>query len=213
MDGAYESMLERIQAHATRHGLDDARLAREEFHRRTGEFVEGEPWYELRMNMFLDYFLLDRPGQDGATPAEAFLAAHGGALTDEARRGFEHLTVTLRSVFRLQRVRGGDLLLDDLGGGGRWRVRWTLPMVGLTAGDFIDTRIVLVGGVPTTGRSGVLHPREAHEAIEKIVARAQGVRMPPRELVDHLDKMRLKLDRYSNVRIRHVYQYPDDAVM
>jgi hypothetical protein len=37
--------------------------------------------------------------------------------------------------------------------------------------------------------------------------------MPPRELVDHLDKMRLKLDRYSNVRIRHVYQYPDDAVM
>jgi hypothetical protein len=37
--------------------------------------------------------------------------------------------------------------------------------------------------------------------------------MPPRELVDHLDKMRLKLDRYSNVRIRHVYQYPDDAIM
>jgi hypothetical protein len=25
--------------------------------------------------------------------------------------------------------------------------------------------------------------------------------------------MRLKLDRYSNVRIRHVYQYPGDAVL
>jgi hypothetical protein len=213
MDGVYESMLERLQAHATRDGLDDARLAREEFHRRTGEFVEGEPWCELRMSMFLDYYLLDRPSADGATPAEAFLAAHGDELSSAQRRGFEHLTVTLRSVFRLRRLRGSELVLDDLGGGGRWRVRWTLPSIGLTAGDVIDTRIVLIDGEATTGRSGVLHPREAHEAIEKIVARARAAGMPPRELVDHLDKMRLKLDRYSNVRIRHVYQYPGDAVM
>jgi len=213
MDGVYESMLERIQAYATRHGLDDARLAREEFHRRTGEFVEGEPWYELRMNMFLDYYLLDRPGSDGATPAEAFLASFGHTLESATLRDFEHLTVTLRSVFRLRRIRGSELELDDLGGGGRWRVTWTLPSIGLAIGDIIDTRIVLVGGVATTGRSGVLHPREAHEAIGKIVARARKASMPPRVLVDHLDKMRLKLDRYSNVRIRHVYQYPDDAVM
>ena len=106
-----------------------------------------------------------------------------------------------------------ELELDDLGGGGRWCATWTLPSIGLAVGDIVDTRIVLVDGVPTVGRSAVLHPREAHEAIEKIVARARGAGMPPRDLVDHLDKMRLKLDRYSNVRIRHVYQYPDDAIM
>jgi hypothetical protein len=213
MDGLYESLLEKIQAHATRHGLDDARLARDEFHRRTGEFVEGEPWYELRMNMFLDYLLLDRIGPDGVTPAESFLEAHGTALEPSAHRRFEQLTVTLRSVFRLHRIRGADLVLDDLAGGGRWRAIWTLPSIGLTVGDIIDTRIVAFDGVASTGRSVVLHPREAHEAIEKIVAQARSTAMPPRELVDHLDKMRLKLDRYSNVKIRHVYRYPGDAIM
>ena len=213
MTGSYETLLERLQAYATRNGLDDARLAREEFHRRTGEFVEGEPWYELRMNMFLDYYLLDRPSPSGETPAEAFLAEHGGALTPAERPAFAHLTVTLRTAFRLTRIHGAQLELDDLGGGGRWRALWTLPSIGLAVGDIVDTRIVLVDGVPTTGRCAVLHPREAHEAIAKIVARARAVGMPPRDLVDHLDKMRLKLDRYSNVRIRHVYQYPDDAIM
>lgn len=213
MAGSYEPLLDRLQSHATRDGLDDARLAREEFHRRTGEFVEGEPWYELRMNMFLDYYLLDRPSISGATPAESFLRAHGHTLDPADRVAFEHLTVTLRTAFRLRRIRGVELDLDDLGGGGRWRAIWTLPPAGLAAGDILDARIVLVDGVPTTGRSAVLHPREAHEAIGKIVERAHGAGMSPRALVDHLDKMRLKLDRYSNVRIRHVYQYPDDAIM
>ena len=213
MVGSYEELLDRLQAHATRNGLDDARLAREEFHRRTGEFVEGEPWYELRMNMFLDYYLLDRPSASGATPAEAFLRERGHTLDPEERLAFEHLTITLRTAFRLRRIRGTELELDDLGGGGRWRAIWTLPSVGLKIGDILDARVILVDGIPTIGRSTVLHPREAHEAIDKIVARAHGAGMPPRELVDHLDKMRLKLDRYSNVRIRHVYQYPDDAIM
>ena len=213
MTAAYELLLERLQTYATRNGLDDARLAREEFHRRTGEFVEGEPWYELRMNMFLDYYLLDRPSPSGLTPAEAFLVDFGDALDPAQRLGFAHLTVTLRTAFRLLRIRGPELLLDDLGGGGRWRAVWTLPTTGLKVGDIVDTRIVLVDGVPTTGRSAVLHPGEAPEAIAQIVSRARGAGMAPRDLVDHLDKMRLKLDRYSNVRIRHVYQYPDDAIM
>lgn len=213
MEGTHEILLERLQAHATRNGLDDARLAREEFHRRTGEFLEGEPWYEVRMDMFLDYFLLDRPGPDGRTAVESYLAARAGVLSGAERRNLESLAVSLRSVFRLRRIRGAELLLDDLGGGGRWRAGWTLPSVGLSAGDIIDARIVLLDGIAAVGRSAVLHPREAHDAIGRIVERARGAGMPPRELVDHLDKMRLKLDRYSNVRIRHVYQYPDDAVM
>jgi hypothetical protein len=57
----------------------------------------------------------------------------------------------------------------------------------------------------------VLHPPEAHEAIFAIIARATAENYPTASLVDHLDKMRLKLDRYSNVRIQHVYRYPGDA--
>lgn len=213
MDLAYESFIERIRQHTLRDGLSDIRLAREEFHRLTGEFDEGEPWFELRMTMFHDWYLLDREDRDGKTPAQRFLEENSDSLDDVEEKQFWDLTVTLRSAFILKKIRGEDLLLDDMILGGRWLARWTLPMVGLAVGDIIDARIVLVDGALTTGRGTVLHLREARESVERIVERAIVERMPSRRVVDHLDKMKLKLDRYSNVKIRHVYQYPDDAVL
>jgi hypothetical protein len=209
----YDEQLERIQAAATSAGLDEIRLAREEFHHLTGEFEEGEPWFDLRMHMFLDWYLLDRPGPGGLTPTEQYIVDNHARVTPDELNQLKHLTVSLRSVFRVVRIRGSELLLHDLAGGGHWSALWTLPTEGLKTGDIIDARIVLVGGQPTAGRGTVLHPRQAHEAIERIIDRALVEGMHPREIVNHLDKMRLKLDRYSNVRIRHVYQYPGDALL
>lgn len=209
----YEEYLDRIQSEATSAGLDEIRLAREEFHKLTGEFEEGEPWFDLRMHMFLDWYLLDRVGPRGLTPVELYLVDNRVRLSPDDLTQLLHLTTTLRSVFRIARIRGSELTLHDLSGGGHWQTNWTLPTVGLKVGDIIDARIAIVAGQLVTGRGTVLHPREAHEALDRIVARAVREGMAPRELVDHLDKMRLKLDRYSNVRIRHVYQYPGDAVL
>jgi hypothetical protein len=213
MDLSYEPRVERIRQHTQHDGLSDMRLAREEFHRLTGEFDEGEPWFELRMTMFHDWYLLDRMGSTGRTPAEVFVLERGPTLDPAERLQHLHLTVTLRSTFRLSKIQGDQLSLEDMVLGGHWLVTWTLPTVGLLKDDILDARIVLVNGTPTTGRGAVLHPREAQDSIQRIVDRAVASRMPPRAVVDHLDKMRLKLDRYSNVKIKHVYQYPDDAVL
>ena len=102
-------------------------------------------------------------------------------------------------------------MLEDLAGGGKWEVESPNPTAGLEKGDIIGTRLVFFDGQLIMGRGTVLHPREAHEAVYSIIARAKAEEMPPRELVDHLDKMRLKLDKYSNVRIQHIYRYPGDA--
>ena len=213
MHDSYEAYVERLQQYTTREGLSDLRLAREEFHRLTGEFEEGEPWFETRMRMFLDWYLLDRRGPNDITPVEGFLETNRSMLDEADRKQFEHLTVTLRSVFKIVRMRGDSLLLDDLAGGGQWLARWILPTVGIKKNDILNSRMALFDGTVTIGRGAVLHPREALESVEGIVARAFREEMPARQIVDHLDKMRLKLDRYSNVKIRHVYQYPDDALL
>ncbi|MDD5309757.1 MAG: hypothetical protein PHU25_20765, partial [Deltaproteobacteria bacterium] len=72
-------------------------------------------------------------------------------------------------------------------------------------------RLALFRGSLVVGRGTVLHPAEAHEPIRKIVERARRDGVPAREIVDHLDKMRLKLDRYASIRVQHVYQYPGKA--
>jgi hypothetical protein len=213
MAGTYEEHLERIQRWNSASDLSDIVAARKEFHHLTGEFEEGEPWFELRLAMFLDWYHLDRREPDGRTPAERFLAAHRRSLDPEDLPRFQGLTVTQRAVLRIRSIDGDRLLADDLTGGGRWLATWTLPTAGLGPGDILGARLAVWEGRITAGRGAVLHPRESHEALERIVGRARSERMPPRTLVDHLDKMRLKLDRYSNVRTRHVYQYPTDALL
>jgi hypothetical protein len=105
MLSTYEDHLELIQTNAMRDGLTGFRLAREEFHNLTGKFEDGEPWFELRMTMFLDWYLLDRVGQDHLTPVERFLTYRGDELTPKDRLQMEYLTVTWRSVFQIIEVK------------------------------------------------------------------------------------------------------------
>ncbi len=212
MLSTYEDYLELIQTNAMQHGLTEFRLAREEFHNLTGKFEDGEPWFELRMTMFLDWYLLDRAGQDSLTPVERYLTHHGDELKHEDYLQMERLTVTWRSVFQILEVKGDNLQLKDLAKGGHWLVESLIPTIGFNKDDILGSRIVFFDGHPTIGRSTVLQPQDANETILKIVDRAVKESLAPRVLVDHLDKMRLKLDRYSNVRIQHVYRYPGDAI-
>jgi hypothetical protein len=207
----YENYLDLVQTEAVKDGITDFRLAREEFHNLTGKFEDGEPWFELRMTMFLDWYLLDRKGMGQVTPTEQFLARRGKTLDPQTQRQMAFLTVTMRSIFQIIDTKDETLRLRDLIRGGHWLVRSEMPTVGLNASDIMAARIVFFDGHPTVGRGIVLHPRQANEVILQIIARANLEGFDPRRLVDHLDKMRLKLDRYSNVRIGHVYRYPGDA--
>ncbi len=207
----YEDYLDHIEKHATRDGISDFRIAREAFHNATGKFEDGEPWFEIRMKMFMDWYLLDREGPDGLTPLETYMESQAALLAPEVYRQLIHLTATLRSVFQIEQISGASLLLNDLSRGGQWEAEATSPVLGLEGGDIIDARIAYFDNRLIMCPGTVLHPREAKERVLNIIARAKAEGMPPRETVDHLDKMRLKLDRYSNVRIQHIYRYPGDS--
>lgn len=174
MSKSYEEYLKDIEKEAVAEGLGDFRLARDQFHEATGIFEDGEPWFELRMDMFSDWYLLDRrrTSGDGLTPVERYLTRHVHELGESDRLQLEMLTVTLRSVFRIVRAKNSHFLLEDLAAGGMWLTNCTLPLVGFRHEDIIDTRIVLFNSCPTFGRSTVLHPREAHGAIKAKIGRA-----------------------------------------
>jgi hypothetical protein len=208
---SYEDYLTKVEDNAVASGTADFRLAREEFHNATGKFEDGEPWFEIRMKMFMEWYLLDRTGTSGLTPLEEFLVSRGSGLDSRERAQLEHLTATHRSAFRIAKIKGAALVLEDLILGSVWEVESTTPTAGLEKDDIIDTRVIYFGGKLIVCQGTVLHPKEARNSVLTIIARAKAEGMPQRELVNHLDKMRLKLDRYSNVRINHIYRYPTDA--
>ena len=207
-----DQYMEVLERDASSAGLADFRLAREEFHKLTGEFEEGEPWFETRMTMFMDWYLLERKDSNGLTPVTRYLVAHQDDLDDADLQAFQQLRVSMRSTFQIQKISGDNLLLEDLILGGQWKARWILPFAGLKTDDIFNSRLILSGTEIEVGRGAVLHPTDAHEALFDIVDRARRNHMPLNQAVCYLDKVKLKLDRYSNVKIRHVYKYPTDVV-
>lgn len=208
-----ENYIENVQNNAVDTGLTDFRLAREEFHKLAGEFEEGESWFEVRMTMFLDWYLLERKGQDELTPNQRYMKEFGHLLSEVELQQHELLNVTLRSTFQIiSKLKDDWLLLEDIISGGHWKAKWTLPAVGLKADDILNSRLIMHNDNLQIGRGAVLHPSEAHDVIFEIIERAKKELFPPQKLVYYLDKAKLKLDRYSNVKIRHVYKYPTEVV-
>ena len=207
----YEDYLDELEKDAVQDGYGEFRLAREEFHNNTGVFEDGEPWFEIRMKMFMEWYLLERIGHSGMTPLESYLVVNGATLEKDVFRQMEALSGTHRAVFCISKIEGRQLALEDLAAGGHFEVTGISPTVGLEKDDIIQARLALFHGTMILCPTVVLHPKEARDDVRTIIARARAEKMPPRELTDHLDKMRLKLDRYSNVRIQHIYKYPGDT--
>ena len=200
---------DRIAARST--GEDyvvDVRRARREFQELTGKTEEDESWFEQRMTLFLEWYVLDRPGPTGLTPAQRFLVEEQGELKGHEPEIFEGLTATQRSLYRLDRWHSGRIEFTDMIGGGSWSVYQDQPMVGLQKGDLIDARLVPFRGDLYLGRGLIFHPRVAADHILRMLEEAHGRGLLSFALVDLLASLRLRFDRYRNVKVQHVYRIP-----
>ncbi len=202
---------DRVAARATGDELVvEVRRARRQFQDLTGKFEEDEPWFEQRMTLFLEWFVLDRPGPDGLTPAERFIDQERDRLVGDEIEIFDELTATQRSLFRIDRWQGGQIHLTDMIGGGVWSVYQDQPMVGLQRGDLIDSRIVPFKGDLYRGRGMIFHPRVAIEPILRLLSDAHAAGRLSFDLVNLLASLRLRFDRYRHVKVKHVYRFPPD---
>jgi len=203
----YGPYFDRVAARATGDTqLVEVRRARREFQELTGKFEEDEPWFEQRMTLFLEWFVLDRPTSDGLTPVERFLLDEAPSLEDEELEIFEGLAATHRSLMRLERWQNGRIDLTDMIGGGSWSVLQEDSMIGLQRGDFLDLRIVPFRGEQYLGRGMLFHPRIASEHIQKVLEVAHASGHLTFDLVNMLASQRIRFDRYRNMKVQHIYR-------
>ena len=181
--------------------------AEAEFRRRTGDFEPGQAWYEERIRLFHDWFLLDLVLPDGRVPLARFLDERGASLPDAQREvHVEVLRSGHRSLFEVDRPRGSRMRLLDRIGGATWELPAEPGLAGLTVCDVLDARLLMPGGTPTLGRGLLVHPRPAHDAILEAVDRArEACGAPAWELLDVLARMKAAWDRADNPRVPAIY--------
>lgn len=193
---ALEPTLEMLVAHH-REARGDLEAARAAFHERTGAFVDGDPWYEERIRAFFDDYLCTwRPAQGGLdAPAGSEPVARACA---RAARG----------LFAVRAIEEGAhvLVADELFG---MRVR--LPLEGAAArlrlGDVFDGRVLVVDDRLLLAPGIVFHPAETHEALSRVISSARDANLERDEVLDGLLRMRMRLDRFTSIRARHVYRF------
>ena len=98
----------------------------------------------------------------------------------------------------------GGVVLDDRLGGARFALD-ERAAERLTVGDVFDGRLLVLDAI-VLAPGIIFHPPETHEALDELVEGLtpfDGERAP---VLDGLLRMRMRLDRFTSIRARHIYR-------
>lgn len=200
-----DEALERLVRRATEADAGrDLAEARESFHARTGVFEPSDPWYEPRIRFFLDWYLCRWISRDGTRPADR------AAESDLDRAVAHACAAAARSVYRVLDGEETQLRVADLLGRGRFRIAHAPSDRAdrLRSGDVFDGHLVVLEDRILLAPGRLFHPPETHAPMHEILTRARMEATLDRvELLDGLLRMRMRLDRFTSMRARHVYRW------
>jgi hypothetical protein len=190
------SAAERGEAH-----LLDLRRA---FEARTGPIEEATADYESRIAHFFEWYACSQA--EGGAVISRFARAHPDLSPGEQRELAGWLR-SHRSLWLCEHVAEGESRIRDLLGGLSLRVALSAGEEPLRVGDRFDGRVVPLGDRLFLSPGRVFHPREAHAALDALLAeaRARG-RLGP-VLLDPLLRMRTNFLAFASIRPEHVYRF------
>jgi hypothetical protein len=200
------TVLDRVIAFAARDEAETVK-AREEWAEKAGRVFDDDSLYEERTTAFLEWYALERELASGKVPAERFLAEE--RLDDKEGAWVHALATSHRSLFEVQKVHEGIILLEDLLGGGAFAVTERRRLPGVEDNEIFEVRLVANVITPPKllfTRAFQFHPREARVEIKRQAERARKAGEARAETLFRLLRLRLKALRYKHVTADKIYK-------
>jgi hypothetical protein len=200
------TVLDRVIAFAARDEAETVK-AREEWAEKAGRVFDDDSLYEERTTAFLEWYALERELASGKVPAERFLAEE--RLDDKEGAWVHALATSHRSLFEVQKVHEGIILLEDLLGGGAFAVTERRRLPGVEDNEIFEVRLVANVMTPPEllfTRAFQFHPREARVEIKRQAERARRAGEARAETLFRLLRLRLKALRYKHVTADKIYK-------
>jgi len=187
---------------------EEIKRARSDYFALIQDLREDDPSYERLTACFLNWFVFDRPGDDGqGTPLQVFARREdpGG----EERKLLACMAASIHSLFEVVRLESGALHLRDLFTLEALRVTERRRLAGIEPGDLLEARLLPLGEkLVFSAGAFVLHPKPAREVILRAVERSRRELVPPaEELIRRLQALGFRYtDRYrQRVPVEKVY--------
>lgn len=169
-----QELIERILVETSRGDYErEIRRAKEVYFEQIRDLREDDTSYERLISCFQNWYLFDRPMDDGrGTPVQAFAAT--ADLTAKERSLLGAMAANIHSLFEVLRIGDSGPTLRDLFTNEVLRVSERRTLAGLDRGDILEARLLPIGDklVFSTG-AFAFYPRESRAIIQQAVEKSR----------------------------------------
>ncbi len=145
---------------------DELQKAKEDYFRKVGTPLPGEPLEELRLSSFVEWFAFDRKLEaSGRSPAEECLARNPD-ITGPVKEVLQALPDAVHSIFIVKKRMDKKVHLKDMFSGAVYKDVKRAPVT-LGKGDMADLRIFHAGEEWYVTDALCVHPYSAQKHIKK----------------------------------------------
>lgn len=187
--------------------LEAVRDAKARYFRGAGEVFEDDPFFEQRMNCFLEYYLFDYAAGPGGKSTTALVIERGRAtLAPDELVAFAGFDRGIHSIFEFRKKSGDLLHVTNLYDGEKYEVFERRTLAGLDKSDILEARLLPFGDRLHFSNAFVFHPKEVKKFVvtELKTFKEQG-HPKPTPVVHRLAYLRLKFDRFRRVDAAKIY--------
>lgn len=186
--------------------LAQVREAKARYFRATGEVFEDDPFFEQRMNGFLEYYLFDWPAGPGGKSTTALIIERGKEkLPPDDLVAFAGFERNVHSVFEFKKKKGDTVTCLNLFDDEKYQVHERRTLAGLEKGDVFESRLLPFGDRLYFSNAFVFHPRSVRKFVLGLLKEARKSVGDPAPAVQRLAYLRLKFDRMKRVDVAKVY--------
>jgi hypothetical protein len=181
--------------------------AKKEYFESLGVISEDDPDFENQMDVFMGWYLFDRPlEKHDLPPVFLYYRKNAPTFTPEQDALYKALTMVKHSVFELIKQKDSSLVVRDLSNGEKFEVKDVEVHAGFSKADVFEARLVPDGKAYVFGNGFCFHPKEAYKFIESQMKKIREDDAAQRtKLLLKLGQMRNKQFRFSHIDTQHIY--------
>lgn len=181
--------------------------AKKDYFESLGVISEDDSDYENQMDVFMGWYLFDRPlEKHDLPPAFLYYRKNSPTFSPEEEALFKALTETKHSIFELLKQKDSSLVVRDLSNKEKYDVKDLEFKAGFSKGDIFEARLVPEGKAYVFANGFCFHPKEAFKFIESQMKKIREDDTAQRtKLLLKLGHMKNKQRRFPHIDSQHIY--------
>ena len=181
--------------------------AKKEYFDYIGQVPEDDPNFENQMDLFMGWYLFDRPLREHQLPpVSLYYRKNLNTIERDFVPVYKALTEFKHSIYELVKVRTDSIVIRDLGNGEKYDVDNAGGRLGFSRGDLFEARIIPVEDNFFFANGFCFHPKGATKFIESQMKKVRGEDVMQRvKILMSLAQMKSKHQRFPHIDLNYIY--------